>query len=585
MIVGNTCSEIGDVLLMESSIPITGLTSITSFIDVIIGETGTRFFLKEFSYSNDGLNFSNFIPLNNSNLSAITISSTDYFLINYRYTRAGTDSTGILEFDSVTLNGTFSTPISGTIFQSSIFAQFENLVDADVLKWCMNVTKKLYYKGVVPNYILRRINQNSSEDKDYIDFWRTVANYFAIVVIYGRRLIDEFKNYPNLLEDYLEQKGLFLNDNPQYQDMMYLMNKYFDEIRQRGTLQIIKEKQSTELPLTSIFHTKSNNGKSVNGELLRLICYKNLDEFIFNLIDKKYIGWNINNSSPLWQGLTNQNSVNKAYENSQDVLSLVNYPLFNSQYIKKEHDYWSDKHVMEIKNVPLSGTAGIGIDPNDFPHADFNKVIRVHEDVDYEITFWLKQPTFDDSDSDSTSDSWSLGGNQPAQIPVGCFAFDSDNNQTNLLSINTGLPCNYALSAIKLSKVDTYYFVRVIIYKKDEPLKSIIDSQTNLNVGVNLKFQTTIRKIIPFVFSISRFSSINSLYIWDFKVKPLKTPFSTGFVQTKNFIEIWMEQNNMSLTNEQVEEIMRRYLLPYNCNFKNIYLANNNQSSSSSGSY
>jgi hypothetical protein len=88
MIVGNTCSEIGDVLLMESSIPITGLTSITSFIDVIIGETGTRFFLKEFSYSNDGLNFSNFIPLNNSNLSAITISSTDYFLFNYRYTRA-----------------------------------------------------------------------------------------------------------------------------------------------------------------------------------------------------------------------------------------------------------------------------------------------------------------------------------------------------------------------------------------------------------------------------------------------------------------------------------------------------------------
>lgn len=576
-IIDNGCTEIGDILLMKPDIPILGLVSLSSFTDTLTNETATRYFIKEFKYSLDGLNYSLWIPLTNPNLTSILLQPNDYFYIEYKYTRAGIDNTGILIFEDITLVGVFVDFSCGEVFENSIFAKFINCPDTEVLNWCINVTDKLYKQGIIPNYIIRRVNQNSSQDKDYIDFWRTIACFFAMIVIYGRKVLERFTSYPELLEEYLKQRNIYLCPLPDYQDLLYIMNNYYNEIRQRGTNEIYKEKSTTQLNLTSIFHTKSINNKQVDGELLRLIYYKAIDEFIFNLIKKEYIGWNINNSSPLFKGLTIQNGPNKAYDNSDNVQTLTKYPIYNQNYLKIEQDEYH--RIIEIAYVPIGGQAGISPDISNFTNNNFDKAIKVNENLDYEITFWLKQPTFDDSDSDSESDSEIYS--HISNITFGCIGVDKNNNKIDFLDVTTNLPLNTFFIDQKLNQTDKYYFIRGIIYNKNKPHISLANSILNIGFGNCLKFSPNISKIFPQIIVTGKIDVNSALYIKDLKVRPLSTPFSTGFIQPKNFIEIWMNQNNPNYTTIEIEEIMRKYLLPYNCTFKNIYILNNLEDSSS----
>jgi hypothetical protein len=581
-VIENTCTEIGDVLLFEFQIPIIGLLSLSSFTDTIIGETATRYFKKEFRYSLDGINFEVWNSLTNSNLSSISVTPTDYFYVKYRYTREGTDNTGDLSFEDITINGVFSSFSCGETFNNSIFAKYINCPDNEALNWCLNVTKKLYYEGIVPNYILRRITSNLNEDKDYLDFWKSIACFFAMIVVYGRKILENFRIYEELIKLYLNQKNLYFCNNTSLIDLNYLIDNFYDEIRQRGTNQIYKEKSSTQLDLTSIYHTKSTFNKSVNGELLRLICYTNIDEFIFNLTKKEYVGWTINKSSPLFKGLHSHLTINKAYEDNGDIINLDLYPLYNSQYISIEND--GNKQVLKILNIPSTlPIPASGIGPFNFPIIntnDLKKVIRVNENLDYQISFWVKAPTFDDLDSDSTSDSW-IGDYLDSKLTFGVIGLDKDDNFIDFINIANGNSSNLFFTKRQLIKGDTWFFVRGIIYNKNYSLLNINEARLNIGFGENLKFSPNIIKIIPIIALDNPLSDINCLYIWNLQIKPLNTPFSTGFIQIKNFIEIWLEKNNYSLTEEEIEEIMRRYLLPYNCIFKNIWLEDNYDSSTS----
>ena len=63
-VVGNTCSEIGDVLIIETQLSVLAdYVQITSFVDSITGTTGTRFFNKKFRASQDNLVFTDWMDL------------------------------------------------------------------------------------------------------------------------------------------------------------------------------------------------------------------------------------------------------------------------------------------------------------------------------------------------------------------------------------------------------------------------------------------------------------------------------------------------------------------------------------------
>jgi hypothetical protein len=555
MIVGNKATEIGDIIVIKSAIPIVGVISLSTYSDSVVGETADRFFLRTFRYSLDGFTYSPWQDLTDSNLSAISIVPTDYFFVEYQYERGGTDISGDLEFVSVTLNGQFQSFSCGVTFSNSIFTQFLSCPDLDALLWCINVTEKLYKKGIVPSYLDRGQSGSTIDDKDYLDFWRTVACFFAMIVIYGRHF-EQFKNYSDLLLDFLRQRNIFLCDNTSQEDMLYILSNYYDEIRQRGTIQICKEKTSS---------------KVVDGELLRLICYITTDEFLFNVVKKEKLGWNVSNSSPMYRGVSDQLNVNKAWEFTEDVIDLDKYPLYNSQYIHREKDEVEDKWVLAIQDVPFGSRSGIGPNIVSLPLTDFTKAIKIDPGIDYEITFWIKQPTFDDSDSDSLSDSGSWIGSN-SRLNFGVYTFDENNNWVYTDAIDgSGATPNF-LSNVYFPNDDMYYFVRGIIFNSSEPYRSLIDSRLNISDGKNLRFRSTAKKMIPFVFMARQLSSINCVYVYDVKVRPVSTPWSTGFINANNFIEAWIKNNNKNHTTEQLEEIIRRYLIPYNSTFKNIYL-------------
>jgi len=57
-IIQNKASSVGDVILIETEVPIIGLIALTSFLDTTVGETQDKLFFKEFRFSTDGINFS-----------------------------------------------------------------------------------------------------------------------------------------------------------------------------------------------------------------------------------------------------------------------------------------------------------------------------------------------------------------------------------------------------------------------------------------------------------------------------------------------------------------------------------------------
>jgi len=582
-IIENRSSEIGDVIVIKTNVPIIGLLALSGFIDSTTGEVSpTKLFYKRFRYSVDGINYSLWLDLTISNVSAVVVDPTNTFYIEYTYTREGTDPTGDIAFNYVQVDGTYQTGVCPDIFINSIFYQFFSCGDLDVLRWCVNVLEKIYEKGIVPTYIERGVNSNLNwVDRDYLDFWRTICCFYAMIVVYARHF-ETFGSDEKLLLEYLKQKGLNLCDNVSIQTLIYLKENYFDEIRQRGTVRIYKEKYSNQLNLTSIFHSKSVDDKQVNGELLRLLCYNNIDEFIFNLVEKHHIGWNIDNSSPLFKGMTNQLTVNKAYEDTEDFVSLTKIPIFNSAYCSLENDFIDGKWTFKIQGVPIGQRAGISHNLTTPNITDFTKCIKVNENLDYEITFFVKCPTIDDSDSDSSSDSFVANLGQ--YLTFGVVGLDQNNNIKDLININTGLASNVFVTSYQLPQQNRYYFVRGIIYNKDEVLKNTVNSWLNINTGNNLKFVEGVTKIIPQIIIENQIDVDNALYIWDLKVRPLSTPFSNGFIMPRNFIEIWCSQNNKNYTTVQVEEIIRKYLIPYNSTFKMIYMEPTAQQSSSSGS-
>jgi hypothetical protein len=327
-VVNNVVTEIGDVLQINVDVPILGLVTLASFIDQTIGTTSNRYFNKKFRYSVDGITFSEWLELTNENLQSVVVEPTNTFLLQYFYERSGSDNTGTLEFDEVTLQGTFEALPVPDLYSRSIFAQFFDFYNPCSLGWALNVLEKLY-KGIVPKYIERGQNDNQNwEDQDFISFWKSITHFFALFVCYSR-LFENIESNDIILDAYLKSHDLIINDDISNTDAIYLMNNLFDEVRQRGTIQIALEKDNSDESSSSFLNEYV---KQVDGELLRLIN-KKIDEFIFCPMEPEKVGWTIDQSSPLYLGINNAFNAIKWYEKSQGIVDLSKYPLINSQYM------------------------------------------------------------------------------------------------------------------------------------------------------------------------------------------------------------------------------------------------------------
>ena len=232
MIIDNKVTEIGDELTIIGNVPIVGLIQLTSYTDTTVGETEDRYFDRKFKYSIDGINYSDFISLTEANILNIQVSPKDTFYIVYLYTRQGTDSTGELELLDISLKGQYVDFECGETFTKSVFYEYINCPDEEVLGWCVNVSEKLY-KNIVPKYITRGETNSTEEDRDFIDLWRSITCFFAMIVIYSRRVVENFTSYPKILLAYIRQRNIIARDSEEVEDIQYLKSNYYDEIRKK----------------------------------------------------------------------------------------------------------------------------------------------------------------------------------------------------------------------------------------------------------------------------------------------------------------------------------------------------------------
>ena len=73
------------------------------FTDNVTGETATRTLTKEFATSSDGVTYSVYLPITDSNLQAIVHDSDLPFYFRLRYTRGGTDVAGNIQIRDAAL--------------------------------------------------------------------------------------------------------------------------------------------------------------------------------------------------------------------------------------------------------------------------------------------------------------------------------------------------------------------------------------------------------------------------------------------------------------------------------------------------
>ena len=103
MVQGNKVTYPGDSIIIKLVEPYKNVNSIISFTDETLGEDTNNFFSKDFRWSIDNENYSDFIPLTDANLQALELDSANDFWIEYKYEAVELDTGRDLEFVSIAL--------------------------------------------------------------------------------------------------------------------------------------------------------------------------------------------------------------------------------------------------------------------------------------------------------------------------------------------------------------------------------------------------------------------------------------------------------------------------------------------------
>lgn len=550
MITGNVLSEIGDVLIIDTQLSISGShIQLISFTDTVIGETGARYFNKKFRVSCDGLLYTEWQDLTNTNISLVEGNiANNIVYIQYRYERAGSDNTGDLEFVSIDVTGNVTvTTCTSPVVDNSIFKGLScgNFI---TMQLCSNLLKKLYKSGIVPEYITRGV---SVEDEDYIALWSAISAYMAMFVTFLMKF-DSLYMDRDLLIKYLQQMNIHFTENETtLEDLQYISSHYLSEINKRGTK--IPFMRKSEL-------LQDETYPSVDGEILRILGINECDEFLWTSKPPERSGWCIGKSSPMYKGTSFDKNLIKGFEKADEV-DLSKYKTFGNVSVNIDDisiDLLTDSNESISTSIShsqssSSGSVGIksGIGFEDFYNEstvkDYGFV--VDPELDYEITFSIKRE------------------NNPFEhvnsIDFKCHAFDCFDNKYKLLRIDDETESDTFISGLKLYVSNQYYFVRGIIFSKQHEIINTNEKYLNTANGINLKFSNDpITKIMPY---ISVYSDAGSIFnILDVKIRPLRYSHSCGFLNTFNVIEVFAKNQNTKLTFSQIYDVIRRDLIPYN---------------------
>ena len=547
-------NNIGDSIIVRVSSKTNGIVTLTGFSDVLVGITSGKYVTKSFRLTTDDIFYTDWLELTSGNLISKTDVTVDkIFTIEIKYIRTGIDSTGTIEFVSIDFTGTnvpklFNKPT----IDKSIFSEI--IKNPLVLSIEKNLFKKLYFRGILPSYILRGDDSNKVEDSDFITLFSSIAKFFALIIQFSKRF-EDFNIDIELLRENVRQNNLYFDEsNISLEELQFLTYNLYNEIRKRGTSLIFKRKGDI---------LSDSKVVEIDGEFLRLFCVKPYDEFLTSKVPASNFGWCMGKSSPLYRGTGKTMSLNKTKENSEDFISLDNFVISADSENTVALEDFEEKKVLKLTAV--NGECGLGR-LSEFQ--EINNLITINSSIDYEITFSFK------IDSSTSGDI----------LKFGVEGFDIRNNKLNDAFITkNGNSISELFFELNLTNfaTDVWYNIRGIIHGYGS-LNYSIDSDS-LEVDNKLYFNNKFTRFISP--KIQLHSTVSTdLRIWDYKVRPLvwgrnileqkdgnNVAFSNGFVQAKNLFYIFVKNNNKNLSSIEIEEIANRYLLPYN--FNNILIS------------
>ncbi len=445
------------------------------------------------------------------------------------------------------------------IFDRSIYKPYFNADDAQALAWAENVLQKLIGKEVAKS--IKRVNDTNNQTTDFEDLYRPITIFFGYLVRLAREFRD-FKDNEFLADNYINNEGLFTCGDETLNQLGYLITNSLRTRGARGTTRMITRSFDEDVP---------------HGELLRLVCWNPLTFFKLGVARPQYNSWNIDHSSPLARGCTNRYDLNLAYEYTEDVLDLSKYPTINENYVfLSKH---RGKDCIEIEGVPFGQVAGIG-------SSDLDKEIPIDPRLNYEITFYVAQ--------DITLENFTFK----------CKAFNSTGDEIALSDIVTGVDRNFFFETRRLNQAGRFYMIRGIIFNKDHELISADEARLNIGFGQHLRSNDNVVSIIPYLvmdnnmsddsdsesdnfdsestdqdsgafgsdesgyWSDDSYEGDPSIFIWNLKVTPCNTNYNRCYLNNKNFIDVFVVNNNGKYTDQQINNIMRKYFIPYNTAFK-----------------
>ena len=542
----NKIHNIGDSLVIKVMPKQNGTTILKSFVDSFVGLADEKKIFREFRIIEDELFFSDWKELTESSILNKKVKQNAY--IEIRYTRQGTDDTGVIEFQSIQFFGDFEEDIiNSPILDRSIFSNIAWSEDTENL--ARNLFKKLYFRGIIPNYIIRGDNIDINEDEDYITMFYVVAKFFAIIFKFFKRFENFYDDFDLMLE-WLRQNNIQIDESTiTLEHMKFIANHLYDEIRKRGT--------------SGIFNRQGDvvNGvkKDVDGEFIRLIRSKRDNELIHEYMPLKSIGWCLGVSSPMYRGTCFAENLNKTKENSRDFVNVENFQTFHSKNSSVTIAEIDNRKALLLKTV---GNTSCGLGRIDENTEVSDKLYVVDPELDYEITFMFKVD---------------LAGNN-AKLNFGIESFDSNKHKffDSMITPNDSETSDWFLDGVALNNFieNKWYFVRGIIHAYSSDVTENV--KLNIGHGNNLKFNNKfIKYILPKIYLSS--NDLSSVYIWDYKIRPLvrgtnilplksgyEKSHSLGFIQAPRIFYAYFRNNNNSQSEREITDIIEKYLLPFN---------------------
>ena len=543
----NIISNIGDVLIVRIEPKITGKIRFTGYTETIENETEERSLKREFRISQDGVFWTDWATLNIDNLSSEEYFTDSYIQIEIRYTRTGTDESGDIVFKSIDFNGTRKNiQFDAPTLQSSIFG---NIIGTSILaKLERNIFKKLYYRGILPDYIKRAENSSYNEDKDFVDLFYSIARFFSILISFFRRW-ENFRNDEDLLREQVRGYGIYFNENDiTLSELKYIAQNILSQAQQRGTEMIFKRKGVAP----------------IDGEFIRLTRNRICDELLYEYIPIYKIGWCLGNSSPIYKGTAMAYNLNKTKENTKDFQSLSNFVLSKSGTGSYSLQNTDNKRVIRLSATSRgTGHSAIGRIDSNINVGD--NIYSADSQLDYEITFAFK------INSGTNLSKLTLN--------FGVEGFDINKEKLNdAFSTVDGFQVseNFFDQSMDIWKIGQWYYARGIIHAYSS--ENVIGSKTNLGIGQDLVFNNSfVKYIIPKIEFYTKTAQNANIDIYDYKIRPLIRgknilplkngsidSHGLGFIQGSKILYTYVRNNNNGQSEDEIIDIIERYLYPFN---------------------